>query len=94
VTIVWRGGNRSSRFLEVVVYVVGSRRGLVLFLEGRDGRSWSRVSSELSRVLAFLEDDEKMGEADGSMLFVEVVCTVAPVSVKGYEKKRVGAYSV
>jgi hypothetical protein len=39
VTIVWRGGNRSSRFLEVAVYVVGSRRGLVLFLEGRDGRS-------------------------------------------------------
>lgn len=44
--------------------------------------------------MAFLEDDGKMGKAVGSLLFAEVVHTAAPVSVKGYGKKRVGAYGV
>jgi hypothetical protein len=94
VTIVQRGGNRSSRFLEVVVYAMGGWRGLVLFPEEHDGRGWSRVSGKLSKVLAFLEDDEKMGKAAESMSFVEVVRTMAPVSVKGCRKKRVGACGV
>jgi hypothetical protein len=93
VTIVQRGGNKSDRFLEVAVYAVGGRRGLVLFFEGRDGRCWSCVSRELSKVLAVLEDG-KMGKAAWSMSFAEVVCTVAPVFVKGCGKKRVGAYGV
>jgi hypothetical protein len=53
VTIVRRGGNRSDRFLEVAVYAVGVRRGMILFPKGRDGWGWSRVSRELSKVLAF-----------------------------------------
>jgi hypothetical protein len=53
VTIVRRGGNWSGRFLEVVVYVVGGRRGMIVFPEGRDGRGWRRVFGELSKVLAF-----------------------------------------
>lgn len=32
-----RGGNRSGRFLEVAVYDMGGRRGLVLMLEGLMG---------------------------------------------------------
>jgi len=38
VTIVRRGGNRFSQFLEVAVYAVSGQRGMTLFLEGRDGR--------------------------------------------------------
>jgi hypothetical protein len=53
VTITRRGENRSGRFLEVAVYG-GSRRGRILFPEGRDGRGWSRVSGELSKILDFL----------------------------------------
>jgi len=94
VTIMWRGGNRFGRFLEVAIYAVGLRRGLVLFPKGHDGRGWSRVLGELSKVLAFLEDVGKMGKVAGSMPFPEVVCTMAPVSVKGFGKKGVGAYYV
>jgi hypothetical protein len=94
VTIMRKGGNRPGHFLEVAVYIVGGRKGLIMFPEGRDGQGWSRVLGELSKVLAFLEDDGKMGKAVGSLLFTGVVRTAAPVSVKGYEKKRVGAYGV
>lgn len=45
-------------------------------------------------VLAFREDVGKMGKAAGSMSFAEVVRTAAPISVKGFGKKCVGAYSV
>jgi hypothetical protein len=53
VTIVRRGGNSSSRFLVVTVFDVGGQRGMIMFLEGRDGRGWGRVSGELSKVLDF-----------------------------------------
>jgi hypothetical protein len=53
VTIVWRGGNSSGRFLEVAVYVMGGWRGMIVFFKGHDGRGWGRVSGELSKALAF-----------------------------------------
>jgi hypothetical protein len=53
VIIVRRGGNCSGRFLEVAVYAVGGRRGMIVFPEGCDGRGWGQVSRELSKVLAF-----------------------------------------
>jgi hypothetical protein len=53
--IIRRGGNKAGRFLEVAVYAVGGRRGLVMFPEGRGGRGWSRVSGELSKAQVFLE---------------------------------------
>jgi hypothetical protein len=53
VTITRRGENKFERFLEVAVYG-GGRRGRILFPEGRDGRGWSRVSGELSKILDFL----------------------------------------
>jgi len=94
VTIVQRGENRSGCFLEVAVDAMSGRRGLFLFSKGRDGQGWSRVSGKLSKVLAFLEDDGKMGKAAGSMPFMEMLRMAAPVSVKGYKKKCVGAYGV
>jgi hypothetical protein len=36
--ILWRGGNKAGRFLEVAVYAEGGQRGLVMFPEGRGGR--------------------------------------------------------
>jgi hypothetical protein len=53
VTVARRGENKSGWFLEVAVFD-GGRRGRILFPEGRDGRGWSRVSGELSKILDFL----------------------------------------
>jgi len=52
-TIIQRGGDSFGQFLEVAVYTVGGQRGMILFPEGRDGRSWGRVFGELSKALAF-----------------------------------------
>jgi len=53
VTIVRRGGNSSGRFLEATVYIMGGRRGMILFPEGRDRQGWGHVSRKLNKVLAF-----------------------------------------
>jgi hypothetical protein len=85
VTIVRRGGNSSDRFLEVAVYAVGGRRGMIAFPEGRDGRGWGRVSGELSKVLVFFGTSvvsssfsgvpvgKSVGKAAGVLSFAEVV---------------------
>lgn len=70
-TILRRGKNKFGRFLVVEVYAAGGRIGLIMFPEGRDGRGWSRVSGELSKVVAFL------GALDGSPPSVGI-----PVGVK------------
>jgi len=85
VTIVRRGGNSSGRFLEVAVYDVGGRRGMIVFPEGRDGQGWGRVSGELSKVLAFFGTSvvsssfsgvpvgKSLGKAASVLSFAEVV---------------------
>jgi hypothetical protein len=85
VTIVRRGGNSSSRFLEVAVYDVGGRRGMIVFPEGRDRRGWGRVSEELSIVLAFFGTSvvlpsfsgvpvgKSVGKAAGVLSFAELM---------------------
>lgn len=55
VLLVRRGGNRVDRFLELRVHSEGDRKGLMLLPEGCEGRGWSRVASELSKALAFLD---------------------------------------
>jgi len=50
---VLRNPGSFGQFLEVAVYTVGGQRGMILFPEGRDGRSWGRVFGELSKALAF-----------------------------------------
>jgi hypothetical protein len=42
-----------GRFLELVVYAVGGRRGFILFPEGRGGRGWNKVVDELCKVMVF-----------------------------------------
>jgi hypothetical protein len=54
VTFVQRGGNTSGRFLLVTVFDVGGWKGMIVFPEGRDGRSWGHVSGELSKSVGFL----------------------------------------
>jgi hypothetical protein len=55
VTIVQRGSNVSDRFLEVAVYAVGGRRGLIMVPEGREGQGWSRFAAEMSKVKVYFE---------------------------------------
>jgi hypothetical protein len=69
----------------------GSIAGLQRVMLTPQRRKSMEFSGSFSISLGFIR---KMGRADGSMLFAKVVCTAAPVSVKGCGKKRVGAYGV
>jgi len=84
VTIVRRDGNSSGRFLVVTVFDVGGRRGMIVFLEGCDGRGWGRVSGELSKVLDFFGSSvvypssrappgKRLGEVAGLLSYAEAV---------------------
>jgi hypothetical protein len=55
VLLVRRGGNAAGRFLEVAVYGVGGRRGIIFIPEGRDGRGWRSFVLELDKISAFLK---------------------------------------
>jgi hypothetical protein len=55
VLTVRRGGNRDGWFLVVLTQTVGGRRNIIVVLEGREGRGWSRFAGELSKVMAFFE---------------------------------------
>jgi hypothetical protein len=61
VLIVRRGGNLAGRFLEVAVYAVGGRRGIILIPEGRKGRGWSLFIVELGKVLGFFKASGRPG---------------------------------
>jgi hypothetical protein len=80
VIIIWRGGNSFGWFLEVAVYVVGARRGLILIPEGWEGWGWSRFAAKLGKVSTFVDAlvgvrpgmsspvDKKLGKEVGSGL--------------------------
>jgi hypothetical protein len=55
VLIVRRGGNVARRFLEVAVYTLGGRRGIIYIPEGCDGRGWSRFVLESGKIRDFLK---------------------------------------
>jgi hypothetical protein len=61
VLIVRRGGNAAGRFLEVAVYGVGGRRGIIFISEGRDGRGWRSFVLELDKISAFLKVPLRFG---------------------------------
>jgi hypothetical protein len=61
VLIVRRGGNAAGRFLEVAVYGVGGRRGIIFIPEGRDGRGWRSFVLELDKISAFLKVPLRFG---------------------------------
>jgi len=46
-------GNKAGRFLEVVAYTDGGRKGAIWLPEGRGGWGWSRVVGELRKLLSF-----------------------------------------
>jgi hypothetical protein len=47
-------GNKAGRFLEVVAYAEGGRKGAIWLPQGRGGWGWSRVVGELRKLLSFL----------------------------------------
>jgi hypothetical protein len=50
-----RGGeNKAGRFLEVVAYAKGGRKGAIWLPKGHEGWDWSRVAGELWKMLSFL----------------------------------------
>jgi hypothetical protein len=51
VLMVRGGGNKASRFLEVVVYAEGGRKGFIWLPEGRGGWGWRRFVAELRLLL-------------------------------------------
>jgi hypothetical protein len=55
VLIVRLGGNAAGRFLEVAVYGVGGRRGIIFIPKGCDGRGWRSFVLDLGKISAFLK---------------------------------------
>ena len=55
-------------FLKLVVYAEGGQQGLILLLQGQEGRGWGRFAGELSKVVTFLE---AMTTPSSSSSFVE-----------------------
>lgn len=53
--IAQRCFNRFGWYLEVIQYVVGGPRGLIVIPEGREGRGWRSFAAELRKVVAFFE---------------------------------------
>jgi len=50
-----RGGeNKSGRYIEVVVFAEGGRRGTIWLPEGRKGGGWARVADEMRTLISFL----------------------------------------
>jgi hypothetical protein len=63
VIIARRGGNAAERFLEVAVYGVGGRRGIIYIPKGRDGRGWRSFVFVLEKISAFLKASPRLGVA-------------------------------
>jgi hypothetical protein len=51
VLMVCGGGNKARRFLEVVVYIEGARKGIIWLPVGHNWRSWCRFAGELRQML-------------------------------------------
>jgi len=50
-----RGGeNKSGRYIEVVVFAEGGRKGIMWLPEGRKGGGWARVADEMRKLISFL----------------------------------------
>jgi len=65
--------NRVGCFLKLEVYAEGGRQGLILLLEGRQGRGWGRFERELSKVVAFLEAMAAPSLSSSSLVFSSYV---------------------
>jgi hypothetical protein len=52
--MVWGGGNKAGRYLEVVAYAKGGRKGAIWLPKGREGGDWSPIVGELRQILALL----------------------------------------
>jgi hypothetical protein len=82
------GSNKAGCFLEVAVFVEGSRKGVIRILEGRGGWGWQRFSDELRSLVAHLTETDlpkisvaNAGEVGRSPL-ATVVAAVPPGGLK------------
>jgi len=55
VLIVRQGGNPAGRFLEVAVYAMGGRRGIIYIPKGYEGQGWRKIVLELGKVRDFFK---------------------------------------
>jgi hypothetical protein len=65
-TIARRDSNQAGRFLEVAVFGLGGRKGLILIPEGRGGWGWLKFSEKLRKAAIFLSTN--VGCEHGSSL--------------------------
>jgi hypothetical protein len=82
------GSNKAGCFLEVAVFVEGSRKGVIRIPEGRGGWGWQRFSDELRTLVAHLTETDlpeisvaNAGEVGRSPL-ATVVAAVPPGGLK------------
>jgi hypothetical protein len=54
ILIAWRGSNQAGHFLEVAVFKLGGRKGLILIPKGRGGWGWLKFSDELKKAAVFV----------------------------------------
>jgi hypothetical protein len=60
VLMVRGGENKSGRFLEVMVFAEGGRKGAIWLPEGRNGGGWVRVASELWKMTSSLVSKDRV----------------------------------
>jgi len=60
VLMVRGGENKSGRYLEVLVFAEGGRKGAIWLPEGRKGGGWARFASELRKMTSFLVSKDRV----------------------------------
>jgi hypothetical protein len=54
ILIAWRDSNQAGHFLEVAVFKLRGRKGLILIPKGRGGWGWLKCSDELKKAAVFI----------------------------------------
>jgi hypothetical protein len=97
VLMVRGGENKSGRYLEVMVFIEGGRKGAIWLLESRKDGGWAQVACELRKMTSFLDSKDRLmgfesytsnrlggssSRQDGSPSYAAVVRGVATSHVK------------
>jgi hypothetical protein len=64
VLMVRGGENKSGRYLEVVVFAEGGRKGAIWIPEGCKGWGWARVAGELRKMISFLGPKDRLPDSE------------------------------
>jgi hypothetical protein len=85
VSMVRGGENKFGRYLEVIVFAKGGRKGVIWLLEGRKGGSWARVAGELRKMITFLGPKNRLLGSEAS--------TTEGIQIRSVSPSRVGGVS-